>query len=108
MRGVVRNTERWKGRRTPAQYPSTNHPRPRRRYGCDLSLLTRVRHVMIQKMARPEEVQVVENDEGEVVKQVRLKQNRVLVSAAPALNRIGSRMLALSRRWQDLRAAGGT
>ena len=32
MRGAVGNKERWKGRRTPTQDPSTTNPRRRRRY----------------------------------------------------------------------------
>ena len=32
-------------------------------------MLTKVRYIMISKMAKPEEVLVVENDQGEVVRE---------------------------------------
>ncbi|KAJ9501767.1 Karyopherin transporter [Exophiala xenobiotica] len=51
-----------------APHPSTlaNYPLRKHKYG---QVLTSLRQVMVEKMVRPEEVLIVENDEGEIVRE---------------------------------------
>ncbi|RMZ92348.1 hypothetical protein DV736_g407, partial [Chaetothyriales sp. CBS 134916] len=51
-----------------APHPSTlaNYPLRKHKYG---QILSNLRQVMVEKMVRPEEVLIVENDEGEIVRE---------------------------------------